>query len=99
MGKLSLHEQIKIMNEADVIAGPTGASWTNMIFCQPGTKGLCWMHECMSDFSSFSNIANLIGINLFYIYHTGEAHSTSDVSTSAYKIDIDKLENDLSKMI
>jgi len=99
MGNLSLHEQIKIMNEADVIAGPTGASWTNMIFCQPGTKGLCWMPEFMSDFSSFSNIANLIGINLFYIYYTGEAHSTSDVSTSAYKIDIDKLENYLSKII
>ena len=31
--RMSLGEQIAAINSAELIAGPTGAAWTNLIFC------------------------------------------------------------------
>jgi capsular polysaccharide biosynthesis protein len=51
MEDLSLHEQIELVSNSAVIAGPTGAAWTNLLFCREGSKALCWMAEESRDFS------------------------------------------------
>ena len=35
---LSFKEQVRLFSEADIIVGPSGAAFANIIFCQPGTK-------------------------------------------------------------
>jgi len=57
MEDLSLQSQIDLVSNAEIIAGPTGAAWTNLIFCREGTKCLCWMAEESREFSAYSNLA------------------------------------------
>lgn len=43
----SLDLQIKLFSQASIVLAPTGASLTNMLFCQPGTRVIIFMsnHE------------------------------------------------------
>ncbi|RZI61017.1 MAG: glycosyltransferase family 61 protein [Rubrivivax sp.] len=37
-GELSVHEQVRLFGEAELIVGPSGAAMTNMLWCRPGTR-------------------------------------------------------------
>ena len=51
----------------DVIAGPTGGAWTNLIYAQKGTKALCWMTSQYGDFPCFSSLAIYSGVEMRYL--------------------------------
>ncbi len=38
MNNLSVPEQARLFSEAEIIAGPSGAAFTNLVFCSPGTQ-------------------------------------------------------------
>ncbi|MBS1572416.1 MAG: glycosyltransferase family 61 protein [Bacteroidetes bacterium] len=62
----TIHEQIYLMQHSEYIVGPSGAAWTNLIFCQPGkTKGLLWLANVWKEFSLFSTLANYSGVDLY----------------------------------
>ena len=56
MGELSLDEQLAVVHQTEWIVGPTGAAWTNLVFCQPGAKCLCWMAEESGEFSALGEL-------------------------------------------
>lgn len=66
---LNIHEQIYMVNNAEYIIGPSGAAWTNLIFANPGAKGLSWYSAIWGDFPIFSTLAAEMKFDLnFYIY-------------------------------
>jgi capsular polysaccharide biosynthesis protein len=76
MEDMSLREQIEAMRSAELIAGPTGAAWTNLVFVEPGTRCLCWMAEEQRGFAAYSNLAHAVGAELRYVtYSTGVSDS------------------------
>lgn len=76
MEDMSLREQIEAIRSAEMIAGPTGAAWTNLIFAEPGTRCLCWMAEEQRGFAAYSNLARAVGADLRYVtYVTGVSDS------------------------
>jgi capsular polysaccharide biosynthesis protein len=79
-------EQVAIMNNAEWIAGPTGAAWTNLMFCEPGTKAVCWMADKYKDFSAYSTLAQINGVKLVYALYETEAQSTGDLYLKDYHI-------------
>lgn len=86
MDELSLKEQVALMANAEYVAGPTGAEWTNLLFCKEGTKCLCWMADKYSEFAAYSNLAKIIGAELVYLkYHT-TAKSTWELYSRNYYI-------------
>jgi hypothetical protein len=66
---LTLAEQIRLFKHAQWVAGPTGAAWSNLLFCNPKTKGLCLTPEYVnSTFACFSNIAHAFEVDLNYYF-------------------------------
>jgi capsular polysaccharide biosynthesis protein len=98
MEDLSFFEQIRAANYADYIVGPTGAAWTNLIFCRSGTKGLCWMADEFGDFSAYSSIAGMVGVDLRYLTYTAGVYSTKELYSKGYYIDLSMIEKSLSAL-
>lgn len=90
---MGLLEQAMMFNRAEIIVGPTGATWTNIIFAKQGANALCWMAEEWGDFSSFSNIADIVGINLNYLTYVAGVDDHIDLFSQEYQIDQQLIEN------
>lgn len=99
MEELTFDQQVATINNADWIAGPTGAAWTNLVFCRAGTKCLCWMAEEYGDFSAFSNIAAAVNADLQYITYRTGADSTHKLHKMNYVMDVDQIEDVLSQQL
>ena len=87
MEDLSFPDQVRTIYHADYIIGPTGAAWTNIIFCRPGAKGLCWMAEEYGDFSAYSSIAGIIGVDLRYFTYKAAVRSAGELYSKNYHVD------------
>ena len=85
--RLSLNEQKRLMAAAEFVVGPSGAAWTNLVFCSPGTRALCWMPEWASGFSFYSNLARIIGVDLRYVTYSTNARSTAELFLADYHLD------------
>lgn len=99
MEELSLRNQIELVSNAEVIAGPTGAAWTNLIFCCERTKCLCWMADGYGDFSAFSNLAKIVGADLRYVTYKKEAESTEELNSLNYHIDVKEIQKGLDALL
>lgn len=99
MEELSFDEQVRTVYNAQIIVGPTGAAWTNLLFCRPGTKALCWMAEEIGDFSAFSTIAGFYSVDLKYLKYISHAQSTADIYYGGYAMDVSRVEQCVSRMV
>jgi hypothetical protein len=99
MEELSLKEQISLISNAEVIAGPTGAAWTNLIFCREGAKCLCWMAEGYGEFSAFSNLARVVGADMRYVTFKTDAKSVGELYGRNYSLDAKKLRQGLATLL
>jgi capsular polysaccharide biosynthesis protein len=98
MEDLSFLEQVRTVHHADSVVGPTGAAWTNLIFCKSGAKALCWMADEFGDFSAYSSIAGIVGVDLRYLTYKASVHSTGELYYKDYYIDIGMIEKGLSAL-
>lgn len=89
MEDFSFDDQVAIISKAEIIIGPTGAAWTNILFASPGTKALCWMADEAGDLSCFSNIASALDIDLTYINYSAGSTDTRKIYYASYSIDIE----------
>jgi capsular polysaccharide biosynthesis protein len=99
MEELSLKKQISLIYNAKVIAGPTGAEWTNLIFCREGTKCLCWMADGFGEFSAFSNLAKIVGAELRYINFKTNSKSVESLYNKKYHLDARIVQEGLDKLL
>lgn len=91
----SFFEQVFIMQNANFIAGGTGAAWTNLIFAKKNARGLIWMNKIWGEISVFSNLASIVDFDLNYYITKNE---TSDFH-SDYYIDPKIIENKILKLV
>ncbi|MEB5928169.1 MULTISPECIES: glycosyltransferase family 61 protein [Acinetobacter] len=85
----SFEEQISLFTHADFIVGPSGAAWSNIIFCKEGCQGMSWLPERLSEFSAFSSLAKIFGCDLKFIL-TDQSENKQDIHSN-YVININKL--------
>lgn len=98
MEDLVFDEQVRTAYHANVIVGPTGAVWTNMIFCRPGTRAICWMAEEIGDFSAFSTIARLYNVDMRYLTYKSMVKKSCDIYFTSYVISINEIERALRNL-
>ncbi|MCW8896644.1 MAG: glycosyltransferase family 61 protein [Flavobacteriales bacterium] len=92
--KLTVEEQMNIMNGADFIAGPTGGAWANLIFCNEHTKGVIWMPDIVRNANFYANLAQLSNIELIHHYYPCKSnnwiefmHSNETVVINTHKLE------------
>jgi hypothetical protein len=86
MEDMSLAEQCEAVRNAEMIAGPTGAAWTNLLFARPGTRCLCWMADDSAGFAAYSNLAHHVGAKLRYVTYPVRAESTDELYRKDYRV-------------
>lgn len=91
MEDLDLRHQVALMANAEIIIGPTGAAWTNIVFASPGTKALCWMAEEWGELSCFSNLAAIVGVDMDYLSYTAGTSDSRELYYQQYRVDPDKI--------
>ncbi len=75
---LTLDQQISIFRNANMIVGPTGAAWANLIFCKNKPRAIIWVPELLDDASTYSNLAIISNVNLLYVNFKTRARSWND---------------------
>ncbi|MBR9868192.1 MAG: glycosyltransferase family 61 protein [Oceanospirillales bacterium] len=78
----SIEEQFMIFKKAKCIAGPSGAAWTNLMFCNKNSVLISWLPDNISDFSVYSSLSSLLGLNMFFV--EAEADCVQELHTSYY---------------
>jgi hypothetical protein len=91
---LTLEEQINTMNNTNFIAGPTGAAWANLIFCNEHIKGVIWMPDVVRNANVYANLAQLSNIELIHHYFSCKSntwiefmHSNETVVINTHKLE------------
>jgi hypothetical protein len=96
----SISEQISIYYNASFIIGPHGASFSNIIWCKPGTHLMeLFMPDYVPDF--FLYLATIMGIS-YSAYYEGVKNPSADYRESLVKdiyVSVPKLEMHLKEML
>lgn len=89
MEELEFSQQVALMANAEVIVGPTGAAWANILFASRGTKALCWMAREAGELSCFSNLADKVGVDLDYLHYVAGTSNSREIYSQGYSLDKD----------
>lgn len=94
----SIEEQIRLFNEAAIIVGPHGAGFTNILWCQPGTKVFEFFYGGYTP-PYFYYLSQLLGLD--YSYLVEDINSPEDWSHIGVdlKVDTEVLRKKLQKML
>jgi len=63
---MSFHDKLKILSEAEFIAGPYGAGFTNILFANKNAKIICIQPEAI-EWPWISNIAGILGQQCYFL--------------------------------
>lgn len=88
MEDLDVQQQVSIMANAEVVVGPTGAAWTNIMFASAGARALCWMAEEYGNLSCFSNLAAIVGVDLEFVSYWTGARNSHELFYMDYTLDV-----------
>lgn len=99
--KLSFREQVATFAGAEIVAGPSGAAFANMLFCQNRTRGLTWLLPHYEGFCAYSNLANVVGMDLRYLFVTPQTpiNSSYDAYSAAYTLEAERFEVALKALL
>jgi capsular polysaccharide biosynthesis protein len=84
---MSFIEQVKVFSNADIVIGPTGSGFANIIFCKPETKIIIFMPQVQSTpYGYWQKIACAVGCQVSYLLckprNKHDAHSNYYVDES-----------------
>ena len=99
--KMTFREQVQLYLESSFIVGASGAAFANILFCQPNTQSLTWLLPQYSGFCAYSNLANVVGVKLNYLFVEPQVpiNSTFDAYSASYILSPSNFEIALKQMV
>jgi len=99
--KFSIREQAAIFHHAEVLIGPHGAAFSNVVFCKPGTKVIeffspRWINPC------YWTICNQVSASYYYIIGEGappDEHSNAKETNADIELSPEKLKKLFSEYL
>jgi hypothetical protein len=98
MEELSWTDQIDLMSRAQVIVGPSGAAWANVVFCAVGTKCISWIPSEFDEFAAYSTLASIAGVDLRYVTYPAGVSTTAEVHSADYLVDVTAISDTLDEL-
>lgn len=96
-GDLTLKEQAELFARAELVIGPNGAGWTNILFAAQGCRGLCWLVPNGFGGPWFRNLGLVAGAEMRYL--EAEPRSEGNPLTVDYWVDPDRFRQALSTLV
>lgn len=94
----TVDEQIRLFAEAAVVVGPHGAGFTNLLWCQPGTKVLeCFYGGYTPPY--FYYISQLLGLEYFRMVDDSEDPENWSFIGMDMMVDVNVLRRQIKKML
>lgn len=90
LDKMSIKEQATLFNESKIIIWPHGAGFTNMLFCQPGTKIIELFHP-FTIFGHYYTMAWTLGFTHHAIVGTRKKDSVTMAMDNDMIVDIEEV--------
>ncbi len=95
MEELTWIDQIDLMSRAQVIVGPSGAAWANLVFCAVGTKCISWIPSEFDEFAAYSTLASIAGVDLRYVTYPVGVSTTAEAYGADYRVDVSAISDAL----
>ena len=87
--KVTFDEKVQIFQSADVIVGPTGSAFSNLIFCKPNTKVLIFSNY-QRIFENYSSMPlQYYGVDIHYV--TGYDDKIQNPAHCSYYLPMEKV--------
>ncbi|AJI53681.1 glycosyltransferase family 61 protein [Francisella philomiragia] len=97
-GAMTIEEQISLMQHADIIVAPSGASLTNIIFMRPNTKVInIYPSTQATNYNIFQQLASVANVDLVHFLTKPVGDSTALHSDAI--VDVNSLESYLDNML
>lgn len=90
LDELSFYDSVKLFREAEVIIGPHGAAWANLIFANPECKAMLWTWAGEPEDNWYENVAYCSEVDyrqIFYSPNTMNFSSKVDPRVADYYLD------------
>lgn len=99
--RMTFREQVQMYAEAEIVLGASGAAFANILFCQRGTRSLTWVLPQYAGFCAYSNLANVVGVTLNYLFVTPliPINSSFDAYGASYMLAPLEFEAELKQII
>lgn len=99
--RLTFREQVETFLSATAVVGPSGAAFANTLFCQEGTHGLSWLIPQYGGFCSYSNLAEVMGMELAFLFVEPDRpiNSSFEGYGAGYTVDPDRFEAALQSIV
>ncbi len=94
--ELTFAEEVAIFHGADIIAGPTGAAFTNLVYCKEGAKVIA-IAPASHNLYCFSNIAYIVGAEFMLLGAEIVEKNEAD-SEDTFRMNTDKCRRCLESM-
>lgn len=94
----TVDEQIRLFSEAAVIVGPHGAAFTNLLWCQPGTKVMEFFYSGYTP-PFYYYICQTLGLEYYCAIDDSDAAEDWSLMGMDMRVDIDVLRREITKML
>jgi hypothetical protein len=91
---LSFSAQAKLFHDAEIIVGPGGAAFSNLVFCRPGARAFSFVSDFNREFPVFSNLAEASRVSFTHVpgrsVFSG-VQSAEEAAHNDYSMDLDTI--------
>lgn len=99
MQDLTFRESVKVFREAEIVIGPHGAGWANMLFSSPKSRHLLWTWGILNPDNWYQNLG-LVSQGIYAeLPHSAVSVGPGDPRSADYSLDTNVLRAWLENMV